>query len=66
MGLFSRTVKPAGRYTDEVQGRRYHGSAPRRSVLKHGGQAGRWRMFGAQEENQPGRGRNGRSPGRGR
>lgn len=43
-----RLIKPAGESSDDHK-LTYHGSAPRRDVLKHGGQAGRWKVTLRQE-----------------
>jgi hypothetical protein len=62
MGLLKRS----GQYTDEAQNLTYHGSAPRRDMLKHGGQAGRIKVALRQEGHARGRNGDKRGPERGR
>ncbi len=55
-----RLIKLSGHPPDE-ENLTYHGSAPRRDMLKHGGQAGRWKVALRQEGNT--RNLNGDTPG---
>lgn len=57
MGL----IKPRGKSPDDGK-RTYHGSAPRRDVLKYGGNAGRWKVALQQEGNARGLNRDTRGP----
>lgn len=65
MGLLSRVILRSGQDPDDAK-LTYHGSPGRRDILKHGGQAGRWKVAIRQEGRVPGMEEESRGPRRGR